>query len=105
MTKRTRRQLLQDSMFAAAAAGVSTSPMISSVAKAQTKSANEKLLCAVIGCRGRGGGHINAFSGREDCEIAYIVDVDEKVGQGSCNLIEKRATFRSPLTIPESLQS
>ena len=104
MTKRTRpaplrfrarRQFLQDSMFAAAAAAVSTTPMISSVAKAQSKSANEKLLCAVIGCRGRGGSHISAFSGRKDCQIAYIVDVDEKVGQNCCNSIEKR-TGRRP---------
>ncbi len=95
MTKRTRRQFLQDSMFAAAAAAVSTAPMISSITKAQSKSANEKLLCAVIGCRGRGGGHISAFSSRNDCEIAYIVDVDEKVGRGCCNTIEKR-TGRRP---------
>ncbi len=95
MTKRTRRQFLQDSMFAAAAAAVSTTPMNSSVAKAQTKSPNEKLLCAVIGCRGRGGSHISAFSGRKDCEITYIVDVDEKVGQNCCNSIEKR-TGRRP---------
>jgi len=95
MTKRTRRQFLQDSMFAAAAAAVSTTPMFSSVAKAQTKSPNEKLLCAVIGCRGRGGSHISAFSGRKDCQITYIVDVDEKVGQNCCNSIEKR-TGRRP---------
>ncbi len=95
MIKRTRRQFLQDSMFAAAAAAVSTSPMFSSVAKAQAKSPNEKLLCAVIGCRGRGGSHISAFSGRKDCQIAYIVDVDEKVGQNCCNSIEKR-TGRRP---------
>jgi len=95
MTKRTRRQFLQDSMFAAAAATASRTPMISSVAKAQIRGANEKLLCAVIGCRSRGGSHIDAFSGRADCEIAYIVDVDEKVGRDCCNLIEKR-TGRRP---------
>ena len=95
MTTRTRRQFLQDSVFAAATAAVSTAPMISSIAKAQTASANEKLLCAVIGCNGRGGSHISAFSGRKDCEIAYIVDVDEKVGQKSCSAIEKR-TGRKP---------
>jgi predicted dehydrogenase len=93
MTQQTRRQFLQDSMLAAAA--ISAAPMISSVTKAQGKGPNEKLLCAVIGCRGRGGSHISAFSGRKDCEIAYIVDVDEKVGQGCCSGVEKR-TGRRP---------
>ncbi len=93
MTKQTRRQFLHNSMFATAA--VSMNPMISGLARAQTESPNEKLLCAVIGCKGRGGSHISAFSGRKDCEIAYIVDVDEKVGQSSCASIEKR-TGRRP---------
>ncbi len=75
MKKRTRRQFLQDSMFAAAAA--SATPMMSSIAQGQRTSANEKFLCAVIGCKGRGGSHIGAFSGRKDCQIAYIVDIDE----------------------------
>ena len=93
MTKRTRRQFLQDSFLAAAA--VSSAPMISGIAKAQSSSANEKLLCAVVGCKGRGGSHISAFSGRKDCEIAYIIDIDEKVGQDRCKSIEKR-TGRRP---------
>ncbi len=76
MTKRTRRQFLQDSMLTAAAAA----PMISA-GKAQGRSANERLRCAVVGCKGRGGSHIGAFMDRKDCEIAYIVDIDEKVGQ------------------------
>jgi hypothetical protein len=93
MINRTRRQFLQDSIFAAAA--VSSAPMISSVAKAQSKSPNEKLLCAVVGCKGRGGGHISALSGRKDCAVAYIVDIDEKVGRDRCNSVEKR-TGRRP---------
>ena len=92
MKKRTRRQFLQDSMLAAAAA--SATPMMSSIAQGQRTSANEKLLCAVIGCKGRGGSHIGAFSGRKDCQIAYIVDIDEKVGQDRCNSIEKKTGKR-----------
>ncbi len=93
MSKQTRRKFLQDSIFTTAAA-VYTAPMISGLAKAQSRSSNEKLLCAVIGCRGRGGSHISAFSRRRDCEIAYIVDVDEKVGQKCCDSIEKRTSRR-----------
>jgi predicted dehydrogenase len=90
--QRTRRQFLQDSMLAAAAAAT---PMFSSRAVAQGTSANDKLLCAVIGCKGRGGSHIGDYSGRKDVEIAYLVDIDEKVGQNACSTVEKR-TGRRP---------
>ena len=92
MMRRTRRQFLQDSMFAAAAAAT---PMFRGLAQGQTTSPNDKLLCAVIGCRGRGGDHIKSLSERKDCEIAYIVDVDEKVGQDCCSRLEK-STGRRP---------
>jgi predicted dehydrogenase len=92
MMQRTRRQFLQDSFFAAAAV---SAPMFSGLARGQAQSPNDKLLCAVIGCNGRGGDHIGAFSKRRDCEIAYIVDIDEKVGQEACAAIEKR-TGRRP---------
>ena len=71
----TRRQFI-----ATTAATISSASVISRITRAQSSSPNEKLLCAVIGCHGRGGSHISAFTGRKDCEIAYIVDIDEKVG-------------------------
>ncbi len=89
--RQTRRQFLQDSVFAAAVA----TPMFGSLTRAQNTSPNDKLLCAVIGCKGRGGSHISDYSGRKDVEIAYIVDIDEKVGQDACNTVEKR-TGRRP---------
>ena len=91
MTERTRRQFLRDSMWTTAAA--MAAPMIGA-ARAQNAGANDKLLCAVVGCKGRGGSHISAFSGRKDCEIAYIVDIDEKVGQDCCSALEKKTGKR-----------
>jgi predicted dehydrogenase len=93
MVPRTRREFLQGSLSAAAA--LWAAPMFSARAKAQAASANDKLLCAVIGCNGRGGDHISSLSRRQDCEIAYIVDVDEKVGAKGCDAVEKR-TGRRP---------
>lgn len=87
----TRRQFLQGSMLTAAAVAV---PMFSSRV-ARAAGANDKLLCAVIGCNGRGGSHISDYSGRKDVEIAYIVDIDQNVGEKSCSSIEKR-TGRRP---------
>ncbi len=93
MVQRTRREFLQGSLCAAAA--LSAAPMFSGRAGAQTASASDKLLCAVIGCNGRGGDHISSLSRRKDCEIAYIVDIDEKVGAKGCNAVEKN-TGRRP---------
>jgi len=95
MTNRTRRQFLEDSMFAAAAVAASASPILTSSAGAQSSSPNERLRCAVIGCKGRGGGHISAYAARKDCEVAYIVDVDEKVGQDCCKSVQNK-TGRRP---------
>lgn len=95
MKKKTRRQFLEDSMFAAATvAAASALPMFNTVATGQSSSANEKLLAAVVGVHSRGGNHINALIKRKDVQIGYIVDVDEKVGQKTCDSIEKRTGKR-----------
>jgi predicted dehydrogenase len=101
MVPRTRREFLQGSLSAAAA--LWAAPMFSARAKAQAASANDKLLCAVIGCNGRGGDHISSLSRRQDCEIAYIVDVDEKVGAKGCDAVEKR-TGRRPKWVRDMRQ-
>ncbi|MCF7973226.1 MAG: Gfo/Idh/MocA family oxidoreductase [Phycisphaerae bacterium] len=95
MKNQTRRQFLEDSLFAtAAAAAAAATPLFSAMATAQSSSPNEKLLCAVIGVNGRGGSHIGAMEKRKDVDIAYIVDVDEKVGQKRCDSIEKNTGKR-----------
>jgi len=91
MKDQTRRQFLQSSMLGATAAAV---PFFSGTTKAQPAGANDKLLGVVVGCRGRGGSHISAFRQRPGCELAYIVDVDEKVGQDACASVEKRTGKR-----------
>ncbi len=101
MVQRTRREFLQDSLYAAAA--LSAAPMFSGRAGAQTANANDKLLCAVIGCNGRGGDHISSLSRRKDCEIVYIVDIDEKVGEKGCNAVEKN-TGRRPKWVRDMRQ-
>ncbi len=91
MANFTRRRFLQGSLLAGAA--VASPALLGRVARGQ-EAANEKLLCAVIGCRSRGGSHIGAYIGRSDCEIACICDIDEKVGQKCCDSIEKRSGKR-----------
>lgn len=82
MSGRTRRQFLEDSMFAAAAAVAANSGVRAFAAdeKPKIKSPNEKLGVAVVGCNGRGGDHLQAMTKRPDTEVLYVVDIDENVG-------------------------
>lgn len=97
MSKQTRREFLENSMFAAAAAaaaGMGVSPR--AFAGAESTSPNERLRIAVLGVNGRGRSHIAAFLNRKDCEIVAIVDPDEAVGQkNGVERIEK-ATGKKP---------
>ena len=96
MTRRTRRQIMEDSMQATAMAAEATTPMVHAEETKQSDSPNEKLGVAVVGVRGRGGSHIGAFAGRKDTEILYIVDADSDVGQRRACEVGKRQGGRTP---------
>ena len=95
--KRNRREFLEDSMFAAAAAAAGTSGhLLAGESEAPRKSANERLNVAVIGVKGRGGSHIGAFAGRQDTLITHIVDVDSVIGPQRAIEIGKRQGGMEP---------
>ena len=89
MTRKTRRQFLEDSMLAAAAAATAGTMTPQSTQAQGSKSPNERRRVAVIGVRGRGGSHIDAFSRRNDTEIAILCDVDESVGMSRVERLQK----------------
>ncbi|MBL8828326.1 MAG: Gfo/Idh/MocA family oxidoreductase [Planctomycetaceae bacterium] len=93
MSSFSRRRFLEDSMFAAAAAVVANAAPVAFAQPAGTKSPNDRLSVCVVGCNGRGGSHIGAYTASDknrDTEITYICDVDEAVGQKQCDAIEKK---------------
>jgi len=95
MSRKNRRQFLEDSMLAAAAAAAASSQGTFAWAddEPQSKSANERLNVAIAGVNGRGGSHIGAYAngpGRKDTVIKYIVDVDSEIGYKRAQEIEKR---------------
>jgi predicted dehydrogenase len=51
---------------------------------------NDTLSVAIVGGGGRGGHHIEQFLRRKDCEITWLVDVDEKVANGRADQVAKR---------------
>jgi len=97
MYKRSRRQFLEDSMFATAAAYAATSAATASAEDKKKKdSPNEKLNVAVIGVRGRGGSHIGGFAGKSDSQVTYICDPDEQVGKSRAAAVAKKQGGKAP---------
>jgi predicted dehydrogenase len=92
MSKQTRRDFLEQSLFTAAAAALAGS---SSATRAEdstkkTKSPNSRLHVACVGVRGRGGEHIHEFGNNSNCELVAIVDVDEAIGNKRVEAIKSR---------------
>ncbi|MFO0870067.1 MAG: Gfo/Idh/MocA family oxidoreductase [Pirellulales bacterium] len=95
MSDRSRRQFLEQSMWATATAVAAGSVKVYAQEK-QSSSPSEKLGVAVVGVKGRGGSHIGAFAGRKDTEILYVCDVDSEVGNQRADEIGKRQGGRRP---------
>ena len=105
MSKRNRRQFLEDSMFATAAAVAATSPnALFAADDQQSRSPNEKLGVAVVGVRGRGNSHLGAFAGRKDTEVLYVCDVDRDVGGRRAEQVAKRRLILSKIAKGEELE-
>lgn len=92
MSQHSRREFLEQSMFAAAsAAALGASIPHLSAAESESSSPNEKLRVALLGVNGRGQSHLSAFTGRKDTEVVAVVDPDESVGmkKGVGNVYKK----------------
>jgi predicted dehydrogenase len=101
MSHRSRREFLEQSMWATASAVAASSLSAATgpaawAAEKQSTSPNEKLGVAVVGVKGRGGSHIGAFAGRKDTEILYICDVDSTIGNQRAEEVGKRQGGRKP---------
>ena len=97
MSKRNRRQFLEESMLATAAAVAANSAgKVFGQDAPQSKSPNERLSVAVVGVNGRGGSHIGAFAGRKDTVITHICDVDRGVGGKKAEEVGKRQGGMTP---------
>ncbi len=98
MSRLNRRRFLEESLLAAAAAATAGG-LADSMAYAdesnQSKSPNERLAAVVVGVNGRGNNLLSDLMNRRDCEVTYICDADEAVGQRRCDEVEKK-TGRRP---------
>ena len=78
MSSITRRKFLDNSKNTGlgVAAGLT---ILSNAASVRGTPANDKVVMAIVGVRGRGGALAPAFAARGDCEIAYVCDVDSRL--------------------------
>lgn len=74
----SRRQFLEDSMLAAAAAATAAVASKPALAEETSRSAGEKLTVAIIGCGIRGKAHVGVLSVFPDVDIAYVCDPDSR---------------------------
>jgi predicted dehydrogenase len=105
MSRLSRRQFLEDSMFAAVAAAAldGTSRGAFAQDEKQSTSPNEKLAIATIGVHGQGNAHLKEFTDRMDVDLVAICDVDAKVGNQRCDQIERK-TGRRPKYVQDLRQ-
>src|SRR3712207_4889893 len=83
MSKLTRRELLEDSLFAAAVAATAGSATAARAdaprVKARTIGPNDQIRVAVIGVKGRGKDHVSGYANLPDVTVAAICDCDLNV--------------------------
>lgn len=78
-SRASRRQFLEESMLAAAAAAMAGLSPFPLRAEETAKSVNDTLRHAVIGLRNRGQDHIDEFLKCSGVEIAYLCDPDSEI--------------------------
>jgi predicted dehydrogenase len=88
----TRRDFLEKSLFAAAAAVMAgeTVQLRGEDSEKKPTSANERLSLACVGVRGRGKEHLQSYGALRDVDVVAIVDVDEEVGKSAVERLKKR---------------
>src|SRR5438445_10177611 len=91
MSNITRRQFLEDSMLAAAAAVTAAVPTPVAAAEQRPVSANDKITVAILGCGIRGKQHADELARLSDCEIACVCDPDrDRAAEVAAHLVAKR---------------
>lgn len=92
MTKTTRRQFLEESMIATAAAVASNSLTMTLAAddRNASTSPNGTIRHAVIGCRIRGRVHAKEFAGIKGVAVDYVCDPDRKLANELADAVEKQ---------------
>ncbi len=92
----SRRAFVQESILAAMAAQAGSGRLLAEPAagSATRVSPNERLSVAVLGVRGRGQDHAQAYASRSDCTVSYLCDPDREVGQSFLDAFAAKFGYR-----------
>lgn len=96
----SRRQMLEDSMLAAAALAAASMPQPISAQEKSTGTPSNKVRVAVLGCRIRGKQHAAELAKVADCEIAYVCDPDKDLAAELATIVEKQQG-KAPQTVQD----
>lgn len=92
MRKFTRRELLEDALFASTAAALAAGAGQNAWAEEPKRTGrvigpNDQIRIAVIGVRGRGHDHLSGYAKMPDVTVAAICDVDPSVAPAAAKII------------------
>lgn len=91
MSNLTRRQFLEDSMLAAAAAATAAMPVPAVADEDRAASPNDKITVAITGCGIRGKQHARDLVRFADCDIAYVCDPDtDRTAEVAAQIVESK---------------
>ncbi len=96
MTHFSRREFLENTMLASAAAALANTAPRFVMGAEQSSSPNEILRVAVLGLNGRGQDHLGGFMRRKDCQVVAVCDPDTEVGQKKGVEVVEKATGTKP---------
>ena len=85
----TRRDFLEESMIATAAAVASAMPS-AQAGEEGSKPANDTIHHAVLGCRIRGRAHARAFASQPGVEVTYVCDPDRQLADELATAVEQQ---------------
>jgi predicted dehydrogenase len=90
MNSITRRQFLEDSILAAAAAATGVAALPLEAGEIAAGSPSNRIRVAQIGCRIRGRQHVQELHHVADCEIVYVCDPDRDLANELAAAVEKQ---------------
>jgi predicted dehydrogenase len=91
MANFTRREILEQSLLAAAAAAAPAVPAFASEASGPRVGPNEVLRIGCVGVRGRGFAHVSTFSNFKDCQVVALSDIDPNSIHESTKRVEDKS--------------
>ncbi|MBX3438140.1 MAG: Gfo/Idh/MocA family oxidoreductase [Planctomycetaceae bacterium] len=90
MSGLSRRNFLENSMFAIAAAAGVGAAQPRRASSDERVGPNDKLRVAILGVNGRGQSHIGGFIGNTYCDVVALCDPDEIVGMTRVKQVEEK---------------